>query len=279
LTQRRDFTPEELYLELLKGILTRRIVREKLVPLPMIGTRCRIAGILLRLIRAVTATPGVRLGIDYDESKRRLGLDWPADAETMVGKERLDNLQKCVCQTLNDNIPGDLIETGVWRGGCTILMRAILKAYHVTDKRVWVADSFQGLPRPDPGKYVDDAGDPHWQRKELAVGIEEVRANFARYGLLDDQVRFLHGWFRDTLPSAPVSALSVVRLDGDMYESTMDGLTNLYPKLSPGGYLIVDDYGAIEGCRKAVEDYRRANGILEPIQSIDWTGAFWRREQ
>jgi hypothetical protein len=195
----------------------------------------------------------------------------------MIGLERLDNLQRCVENALEDDVPGDLIETGVWRGGATIFMRAILKAYGVADRRVWVADSFEGLPPPDREKYPQDAGDPHYTFKELCVSLEEVKRNFERYGLLDDQVRFLKGWFKDTLPAAAIERLAVVRLDGDMYESTMDGLVHLYPKLSAGGYLIVDDYGAVAGCRRAVEDYRASRGITEEIRDIDGIGVFWRR--
>jgi len=90
-------------------------------------------------------------------------------------------------------------------------------------------------------------------------------------------VRFLKGWFRDTLPAAPIERLAVLRLDGDMYQSTMDTLVNLYPKVSQGGYVIVDDYGAIPACRQAVNDYRAANGITEEIRDIDWTGIFWQK--
>ena len=111
----------------------------------------------------------------------------------------------------------------------------------------------------------------------LAVSVDEVKANFERYGLLDDQVRFLKGWFKDTLPATPIKQLAVARLDGDMYESTMDALGALYPKLSPGGYLIVDDYGAVPACRQAVEDYRTKMGIKEPVQDIDGLGAYWQR--
>src|SRR5207244_9250758 len=105
----------------------------------------------------------------------------------------------------------------------------------------------------------------------------QVKANFDRYGLLDHQVRFLKGWFRDTLPGAPIEKLAVLRLDGDMYESTMDALTNLYPKLAVGGYLIVDDDGYAPACRQAVQDYRQAHGIKEKILEIDWTGVYWHR--
>lgn len=201
----------------------------------------------------------------------------PQRAHTMIGPQRLDNLQFCVEDTLKQNVPGDLIETGVWRGGATIFMRAILKAYGVEDRCVWVADSFEGLPPPDAEKYPHDAGDVHHTKEELAIPLEDVKANFGRYGLLDGQVRFLKGWFRDTLPEAPIERLAVIRLDGDMYESTMDGLTNLYPNLSPGGYLIVDDYGSVPACRQAVHDYREAHSIDDEIRSVDWSAVYWKR--
>ena len=86
-------------------------------------------------------------------------------------------------------------------------MRAILEAYGDTERQVWVADSFQGLPRPDPERWPVEAGDEHWRMGQLAVSLEEVQANFARYGLLDERVRFLPGWFKDTLPAAPIERL------------------------------------------------------------------------
>jgi O-methyltransferase len=155
-------------------------------------------------------------------------------------------------------------------------MRGVLAAYGDTQRTVWAADSFQGLPRPDPKAYPADEGDVHWQQTELIVPLEEVKANFKRYGLLDQQVRFLAGWFRNTLPSAPIDRLAVLRLDGDMYESTIVALESLYPKLSPGGFVIVDDY-ALAPCQQAVQDFRRAWDIETPVQWIDWTGAYWRR--
>ena len=216
-------------------------------------------------------------GHSFDEKTRTEGRDWPLVAHTMIGLKRLDNLKFCIEDVLARGVPGDLIEAGVWRGGATIFMRAILKAYAVQNRRVWVADSFAGLPPPDTEKYPLDAGDRHHEFGELAVALEEVKSNFERYGLLDDQVIFLKGWFRETLPSGRIEQLAVIRLDGDMYESTMDALVHLYPKLSRGGYLIVDDYGAIPACRQAIHDYREANGIRDEICTIDWTGVYWQR--
>lgn len=92
------------------------------------------------------------------------------------------------------------------------------------------------------------------------MDIETVRRNFARYGLLDEQVHFLKGWFGRSLSKAPIERLAVLQLDGDLYESTWDALTHLYPKLSPGGFAIVDDYW-YASCRTAVHDYRVQHGI------------------
>jgi len=195
----------------------------------------------------------------------------------MIGMARLDNLQSCVENVLREGIPGDLIETGVWRGGAAILMTAVLAAWNDTDRKVWVADSFQGVPKPDVEKYQADAGQDLWKIEYLSVGIDDVRRNFGNYGLLDDRVVFLEGWFKDTLPLAPIHQLAVMRLDGDLYESTMDALSALYPKLSIGGYVIIDDFH-LPASVNAVEDYRAANSIAEPIQDIDGHGVFWRRE-
>jgi len=210
-----------------------------------------------------------------DLAQRLEGRDWPPSAHTMAGMKRLDNLQKCAESVLQDGVPGDFIETGVWRGGTVILMRAILKAYGVTDRKVWVADSFEGLPAPDP-KYPADKGFTLHKERFLAVSLEQVKANFDKYGLLDSQVEFLKGWFAATLPKAPIGKLAVLRLDGDLYGSTMDALKALYPKLSPGGYVIVDDYGACEPCARAVEDFRKERGITDPVEKVDWTGVCWR---
>jgi len=212
----------------------------------------------------------------FDALKRANGWDWPVTAHTMIGMKRMDNIQACFERVIEDGVEGDLIETGVWRGGAVIFMRALLAAYGITNRRIWCADSFEGLPVPNPQKYPADSGDSHHTQEFLSVGLEEVKANFAAYGLLDDQVKFLEGWFEDTLPSAPISKLCICRLDGDMYGWTIVALESLYPKLSTGGFLIVDDW-TLPGARKAVEDYRAKNGILDPILPIDRHSTYWRK--
>lgn len=208
---------------------------------------------------------------------RKKGRNWPVLAHSMIGRDRMDHLQKCMETVLEDKIDGDFIETGVWRGGACIFMRGFLKVHGIKNRRVWVADSFEGLPEPDEVNYPLDKGFDLHTVDYLKVSLESVKKNFVKYDLLDEQVCFLKGWFKDTLPTAPIEKISIARLDGDMYSSTMDSLINLYPKVSLGGYIIIDDYGAVSNCKAAVTDFRKKYNIEEPLINIDWTGVYWRK--
>jgi O-methyltransferase len=271
-----------LYLDLMKKVLTRYIfIDEEPVPLRVDPTT-PWKKIALRPIQAVLWKRGyvvARYRPRPSIEDREVGRDWPPTAETMIGLKRLDSLQFCIERVLADDVPGDLIETGVWRGGATIFMRAVLAAFGVADRTIWVADSFQGVPSPRPEKYPADEGWHFSRLSELGVDIETVRANFRRYGLLDDQVQFLPGWFEDTLPKAPIQQLAVLRLDGDLYESTWHALSALYGKVSLGGYVIVDDYGVITACRQAVDDFRASESIEASLTWIDESGVFWRKTE
>jgi hypothetical protein len=214
---------------------------------------------------------------------------FPPHAETMAGDDRLANVRDLVGRVVADGVPGDLVETGVWRGGTVIWMRALLDALGDDERLVWACDSFQGLPPADEDRHPLDAA---WREgytsgettlaidlvdQALMVSLDQVKANVARYGLLDDRIRFVEGWFKDTLPTAPIDQVAILRLDGDLYESTIDALVPLEPKLSPGGYVIVDDYNSIDACKQAVTDYRAEHGITDPIHEIDWTGVWWQK--
>jgi O-methyltransferase len=284
----------KLYLDLLKLCLTDFIYIDDpmsvMVPYRRIRRSDLLHDIVVRPLIAMLRRFGIeavqpnrqkffdyrRLSPAQIKQLRSIGGDWPPRAHTMIGLKRLDNLQHCVETVLRDEIPGDLIETGVWRGGASIFMKGVLEAHSDKQRRVWLADSFQGLPPPDPAKYPADQGWNFHESPELAISRATVEQNFRAYGLLDDRVRFLEGWFKDTLPQAPVDRIAVLRLDGDLYESTIQVLDALYAKLSPGGFLIVDDFG-IAPCRAAVEDFRRRHAIHEPIVDIDGTGAYWRK--
>ena len=216
-------------------------------------------------------------GQSYELAMRSVGGDWPSLAATMIGTARICNIRTLVQRILTERIPGDLIETGAWRGGACIYMRGILAAFGDANRRVFVADSFKGLPKPDSERYPNDEGDLHHTFQALAVSRVEVENNFRRFGLWDDRVIVLEGWFKDTLPVAPIDQLALLRLDGDMYESTAQALEALYTKVSPGGFVIVDDYN-LGPCARAVDDYRSSHGITAAIQEIDGAGIWWTVE-
>ena len=276
-----DRDVRSLYLDQIRRDLT-RYGMEQLVPVGWpLKTRAGLNWLVGMPMLKVRNFMLVRK-VPFDKEARDAGRDWPADAETMIGMQRLTSLQHCIETVLQDDVPGDLVECGVWRGGASILMRAVLAAYGDEKRNVWLCDSFEGVPPPDEENYVADKIPRfnlglHHAAPVLAVTQEQVKANFERYGLLDDQVRFIPGWFKDTLHKAPIEQISVLRLDGDLYESTIQALEPLYPKLSRGGYCIIDDYN-LEYCRKAVADYRSQHGITAEIIDIDGYGAYWRKD-
>lgn len=270
---------DDLYIELLKKTLSFSLWPEPPVPLGLFGHgRQSRKRKFARSLNSFLGKRGLMLAEvpDYSQKARTGGEVWPGYADTMVGRYRLDNLESCIRQVVADKVPGDFIETGVWRGGSCILMRGILKALGVNDRRVFVADSFQGLPPPDPSKHPADTGDQLFDYDYLAVSEEQVRHNFERYGLLDEQVVFIKGFFADTLHKAPIDKLAILRLDGDLYSSTIDALNALYDKLSPGGFCIVDDY-ALSTCEAAIQDFRKERGLTEELIEIDAISKYWRK--
>ena len=268
----------ELYLELLKKTLSRSLFDRCLDPLspPRGSLKRAVVAPLQRILstRRLVLARCIELGPEVLAQSPPPSIK---HAETLIGPQGLDNLRECILDVLREGVPGDLLEAGVWRGGAAIFMRAVLKCYGETDRLVWAADSFRGLPEPDLRRHPPDAGEMDWSKQDwLAASLDEVKGNFARYGLLDEQVRFLVGWFHETLPTAPIERLALVRLDADMYGSTMDALRTLYPKLSVGGYIIIDDYW-LPGCRAAVDEYRAEQGITEQIVPVDRAIVYWRR--
>jgi hypothetical protein len=264
----------DLYVDHLKRCLTGTLEKEEFLARRPAGLR----GHLYDLLRKRGLSVGRMRPINQDAALEGRLWEPPEHGLTMVGHRRLDNLRLCLDQIIADDVQGDVIEAGVWRGGASIFMKAILEA-HGDRRGLWLADSFEGLPPPDPDRYPADDGldlSPA-VHPELSQSLETVRDNFLRYGLLDERVTFVKGWFRDTLPELRDRQWALVRLDGDLYESTMDGLTNLYPGLSAGGFLVIDDFGAIPACEQAVEDYRAEHGIETRMETIDWTGIYWRK--
>lgn len=221
------------------------------------------------------AGPHYLVGRPYDQDLRDAGKDWPSVAHTMVGVHRLNHIRAAVEHVLGNGVRGDLVEAGVWRGGVCIFMRALLDIYREPDRRVWVADSFQGMPEST------EAGDRELALDQfndiLAVSQKDVEGNFRRYGLLDDRVVFLNGWFKDTLPSAPIEKIAVLRMDADLWSSTTDILNALYARVSVGGIIVVDDY-SLPVCAQAVREFRQKKGISDPLHTINEDAVWWCKQ-
>lgn len=214
---------------------------------------------------------GTMLLVTLDERNR--GMDSPLLAETMVGPWRLRNIRQCANSVMAEGIDGDFIECGVWRGGASIYATAAFAAYG-DHRDIWVADSFAGIPAPEHEADKDSVlhNSPYY-----VVDEAYVRAAFKRYDLLKPNVYFLPGWFKDTMPKMRGKKWSIIRCDCDLYASTMTVLENLYDGLSRGGFCIIDDYFWLKECRQAVDEYRAAHGVAEPIVKIDDQGGYWRK--
>ena len=213
----------------------------------------------------------------FEADKRQRGLDWPSSAFSMIGAARMHNLRLLMERVIADGIPGDFVETGVWRGGASMMAKAVIEAYGETTRSVYLADSFAGLPEPNPQKYPMDEGLNLNLYSDLAVSEEEVRGNFEKMNLLDERVITVKGWFRDTMPNFPAKRIALLRLDGDLYESTIDPLNFLYDRVSTNGWIIVDDYECFAACQQAVVDFMNGRGLNPIIQHIDGVGVFFQK--
>jgi hypothetical protein len=198
------------------------------------------------------------------------------DAHTMVGLRRLENIEWCAAQVFAAGVEGDFLEAGVCQGGASIFMRALQVAYGEERRRMWVADSFEGLPAPR--SEVDEGLDFTEERQPwLAASLESVQDNFRTYDLMSEDVRFIRGWFSESLAPSEVTNIALLRVDADLYESTRDVLLALYDRVTPGGFIIVDDYHAFTACRTAVDEFRAERGIADPLRRVDWTATYWQK--
>ena len=210
---------------------------------------------------------------------KTVGVPRKSVSHTLIGLQRLHHLERCAETVFAEGIAGDFLEAGVWRGGATVFLRALQVSHGESHRKVWAADSFMGLPKPsvaeDVASGLDLSAEKHpW----LSIGRNDVKETFRLYDLLDEGVRFIPGWFHESLAVAPVERLSILRIDADIYESTLCALETLHEKVVPGGFVIVDDYSCLEPCRQAVDAFRVSREISSPLQRADWTSVFWRKE-
>lgn len=210
---------------------------------------------------------------------------WP---NTMVGYPRLSNVYDIALKLEKDRLPGAFVECGVWKGGCAGIMAKIAESFGST-RKLWLFDSFEGLPQPTEkdgflgGQFqqIDLAG------KLVSIGecvgpLEEVqKLFFEKLKISKDRVLFKKGWFQETLPGSrqEVGKIALLRIDADWYESTRCCLEHLYDQVVPGGFVLIDDYGQFEGCRKAVDEFLAKRGEKPVLKKIDHTGIYFCKER
>jgi O-methyltransferase len=204
-----------------------------------------------------------------------------------VSEERLDNVAASVKYAVINGLAGDYVEAGVWRGGCSLFAAHAIKLFApcgtAYQPHVWMADSFKGFPEhreEDKALISLEEAKPIDKPGALSVGgVETVRELFEQYGMLEPgspPLHFLTGWFKDTLPTARVEAISVLRADGDLYSSTMDIFNALFHRVVPCGVVIIDDYGHWPQCKKAVVDFFTDMNYAPRLCAVDYTAVWFQ---
>jgi hypothetical protein len=218
---------------------------------------------------------------------RRAFLDIVAQ-QALCNRPTLDNTWDLTADVIARNVPGDLVETGVFAGAQPAVMARVCDVTRST-KRVHLFDSFVGIPMAGEhdGNFTDCVGVPPPGKIGAlettgvsACSLAGVQANMRRWGIDPTRLRYYEGWFQNTVPPAAgkIGPIALLRLDGDLYESTRVCLENLYPLLSPGGYCIIDDY-ALTGCRRAVDEYLATIGEIPTVIAVDGGAgvSYWRK--
>lgn len=216
---------------------------------------------------------------EFDPAKRLKGNDWTYLGDTMTGIVRLNNVRNLLRDVMHNNINGDYIETGVWRGGSSVFAKAVMSTeLQGKNRKSYVCDSFRGLPSGDRNIHKGDQGWDHTPYLEVPDLI--VAENFLKLNLLDSKVIFVKGFFKDTMPILrdKIESLAIMRLDGDMYQSTVDVLYNLYNKLNVGGYVIIDDWFGFPA-KDACEDFFKVHKFSPKIVPVDTHAAYFKKTE
>ena len=205
---------------------------------------------------------------------------------TMTSPQMCRRLWNQCHQLLQSNVSGCFVECGVWKGGSAAIMGLALQ--HANQKRdLHLFDSFEGLPEPSeadgPSAAAYSSGQSSGKLspiKRCEADLDEVQDFlFLKTRLNPAHVHFHVGWFQATVPAAAprLRPIALLRLDGDWYESTRLCLEHLYPNVSPGGIIVMDDYWAWEGCRKATDEYRQTHQIITPIIRTGVGAGYWAK--
>lgn len=203
-------------------------------------------------------------------------------AYTMTSDERIYSLINAVSYVIEQRIPGALVECGVWRGGSMMVIARTLMHYQVTDRDLYLFDTFQGMTAPGSvdvdydgnkaaTKYDATSSNPTGKRWSEA-SLEDAQSNLASTGYPTERIHYCVGPVEETLPDSAPAHVALLRLDTDWYQSTMHEMIHLYPVVAQHGIVIIDDYGHWRGSKEAVDEYIRDNGVRCFLHRIDYTG-------
>ncbi len=234
---------------------------------------------LARVLKAAASWKGQRL--QAGQLPRDMGSAFAEHYEackdfTMTSAERLFGLSEAVRFVAAAGIPGDFVECGVWKGGSALLMARVLSEVGDTSRPIWLYDTFTGMAEPtaEDGQVARSRWQQARQRDSHTdwcfSPLQEVQSVMERSAYPPDKLLFVAGKVEDTIPSQAPDRIALLRLDTDWYGSTLHELVHLWPRLSPGGVLIIDDYGHWEGARRAVDEFFAATPIL--MHRLDYTG-------
>jgi hypothetical protein len=233
------------------------------------------------------ATPRRPLPLPLDVSPGDERILRRVAACTMTSVERQLALLQAVRYVVRRGIPGSFVECGVWKGGSMMATALTLMEEGDTARELYLFDTFEGMSAPTEADRTADGtlASVHLERDEegtgywCRAGIEEVEANMASTGYPTERIHYLKGPVERTIPEQlPPGQVALLRLDTDWYESTRHELAHLFPKLAPGGVLIVDDYGHWQGARKAVDEYLATLPTVPYLHRIDYTGRLLIKE-
>jgi O-methyltransferase len=213
-------------------------------------------------------------GFPPDFSAEDIAIIREVEPYTITGLERLVALIQAVQYIVSHDIVGDLVECGVWRGGSIMAMIRVLLRSNVQDRALYLFDTFEGMPPPSE-KDVTYQGEPAaqiFEQVRCCVSMEEVAAAVYGVGYDRAKIHFVPGRVEQTVPELAPENIALLRLDTDWYESTRHELVHLFPRLSQGGVLIVDDYGHWRGARQATDEYLAQHKVPLLLNRIDYTG-------
>lgn len=211
---------------------------------------------------------------------RKLTLIKKVYSYTMVSYLRLSNVYELAKLIEKNKIEGVFVECGVWKGGCAALMGVVADRAK-SGRKVWLFDSFEGLPEPTDRDEPDKKGvEAKEYTKKCLASLEDVeRIFFSILKINKENVVIRKGWFQETVPKAKqeIGSIALLRLDADWYESTKCCLDNLYDNVISGGYIVIDDYGFWGGCKKAVGEFLESRKLNVDLINIDNTGVYFQK--